>query len=226
MGMEGPSGEHAVPPFSQSPIYYPSVSHTSVHPHIMDGTRTHRIRTPHPYQPNSSSASLSRVIRRRDPPQPEVIYNFNHEPLLEDPMAGASSISESHVPSNELWAHLPQTSRSVCQTPTPSPTSSNGDAALNFAQSAFPVGTPDYARKQADMYSVLTSSWKLNNEFEPYPEVLLSFATKEEGFWRCAFYDENGNRCERSLTDRSRQIIEHIRRHIKLEPYVCEGQAW
>lgn len=142
---------------------------------------------------------------------------------------GHSAGPSDHMRSNAAWSQLQTIQTTSPQTPvrqSPSPRGSNSlvnaNDALAFARASFPVGTPDYARKQAEMYEVLMSAWKQNNMFEPSPETLLRFATKENGFWMCALYVD-GHRCQRSLTDRQRQIIEHIRRHIKLEPFVCEG---
>jgi len=243
MTMEGPSEEYNPPP-SPIHVYYPSV-HVR-HPNGMNVVNARRVRI-HPYQPSPGSSSQSRVIRRRDPPPTNVVFNFNHNTRVEDPMIGSgSSPASGHPPPNEPWSlsSLPShtTSSHSPRGPVASTSTSGGsttvsgadndsdndndnDVALSLAQSFFPDGTPDHAQKQVDMYAILTSPWKQNNEFEPSADTLLRFATREDGFWRCTFY-VGGRRCERSMTDRNRQIIEHIRRHIKLEPYICEGTPW
>ena len=226
-----PMGSLPLPQQQQPNLYYTSVV-AAHHTPEMTRTRTVRVRPQHtnnpPYQSTNAGSSSRQGIRRRTPPQSNQTYSFDNEIIIPDPVIGSLPTPSVHVPSSEAWSHLPPNQTSPYssqrhpQTPSVSSTGPSVEAAVAFAQASFPIGTPDYARKQAEMYEVLMSDWKQNNQFEPNPEALLRFATKENGFWMCAFYVD-GRRCQRSLTDRQRQIVEHIRRHIKLEPYACEG---
>ncbi|KAG9052579.1 hypothetical protein FS842_009636 [Serendipita sp. 407] len=88
----------------------------------------------------------------------------------------------------------------------------------------FPLGTPDV---DVDVYrsklrSVLTSSWMQENRMEPQPELLLEFMEKVGKKWFCRFY-VNGERCQASSSEREVQALEHVRRHIGLKPFVCDG---
>ncbi|KAG8789515.1 hypothetical protein FRC16_001218 [Serendipita sp. 398] len=88
----------------------------------------------------------------------------------------------------------------------------------------FPLGTPDV---DVDVYrsklrSVLTSSWMQENRMEPQPELLLEFMEKVGKKWFCRFY-VNGDRCQASSSEREVQALEHVRRHIGLKPFVCDG---
>ncbi|PVF98215.1 hypothetical protein CPB86DRAFT_785046 [Serendipita vermifera] len=68
----------------------------------------------------------------------------------------------------------------------------------------------------------MTSPWKQRNELEPSGELLLRLMDKINGVWHCGFY-ESGVKCSSCSATRRIQAIEHVRRHIDLLPFACEG---
>ncbi|KAG9052578.1 hypothetical protein FS842_009635 [Serendipita sp. 407] len=108
------------------------------------------------------------------------------------------------------------------------------------------MGTPNYQALRVALRAVLYSKWKADDELEPGAYHLRQFVafSRNEGRsghargessemrirrtrWMCLFYvmDAQGEsiKCRCSST-RSIQALEHVRRHIKLEPFVCRRE--
>lgn len=126
-------------------------------------------------------------------------------------------------PSTDFAVQVPSSHPSHSQSPlSPEPQSD----VEQFIRDSFPEGTFDYERKQGWLREIMYSPWKLNNHEEPLQDLLLRFASqklqagKNTPVWECTFYVD-GRICENSSTERQRQAIEHVRRHIKLEPFAC-----
>lgn len=137
--------------------------------------------------------------------------------------------------SSDQWLNplTPQEGTSPCSVPlSPLPTnvvlpligSASDSQVTDFINKSFPEGTPDYKARRTALEQVLYSDWKRNNEKEPNNGLLTQFVVMKDAKWECLFYVGN-KRCPCSST-RNVQALEHIRRHIKLEPYVCQGLPW
>jgi hypothetical protein len=94
----------------------------------------------------------------------------------------------------------------------------------DFVCKSFPDGTPSFEAYRVALRQVLNSEWKRNNTQEPHKSHLLQFIVMNGTKWECLFY-VGPERCSCSST-RKIQALEHIRRHIKLEPFVCVGGPW
>lgn len=206
---------------------------SAIHPNTSSGLRnTEAVRArPQPGQLKGAAGTAHQWIERTTPPQSNPMYSPNGVMFVADPSIDPLTAPSLHAPSSATLSH-PSSAQGILLHSYPhyvpnvgAPNSLASVEAMRYAQEWFPEGTPGYMEKRAEMYNVLMSGWKQNNQFEPSPDALLKFATRTNGNWECAFYIE-GRRCQRSSTERQRQIIEHIRRHIKLEPYACEGLPW
>ncbi|KAG8758324.1 hypothetical protein FRC14_000275 [Serendipita sp. 396] len=81
----------------------------------------------------------------------------------------------------------------------------------------FPHDSQAHLRRA--LFHVLNAPWKLANEREPTDEVLLQFTVRSGKLYQCAFYKAEG-RCVKEF-DRKDRVLDHIRTHIDLQPFVC-----
>ena len=88
----------------------------------------------------------------------------------------------------------------------------------------FPLDNDDHRRKREALNTVMQSSWKQNNEFEPDASDLLQFMSLDptEGRWHCTFW-KDGHPCDCSCKKRD-HAKGHIRSHIDLLPFVCNSR--
>jgi hypothetical protein len=74
------------------------------------------------------------------------------------------------------------------------------------------------------LLDVMNAPWRLANEQEPEPAFLLQFTSKivKNGSekYRCLFWSE-GSECNKHIP-RSDRMLEHLRRHIGVRPFVCD----
>lgn len=99
------------------------------------------------------------------------------------------------------------------------------EAVKNLVHELIPDISPQCESKRAAMFSVMRAPWKLNNEIEPEPELLLQFMQKEEKIWKCTLY-RGGQRCMECSARKRIQALEHMRYHIDLKPFACTGEPW
>ncbi|CCA71451.1 hypothetical protein PIIN_05390 [Serendipita indica DSM 11827] len=87
-----------------------------------------------------------------------------------------------------------------------------------FVKMSFPLHTTDHLLKREALRSVMISSWKLNNQFEPEASLLLQFMRHDttEGRWYCSFW-RDGKACPCSCKKKD-HAKGHIRSHLDLLP--------
>lgn len=96
---------------------------------------------------------------------------------------------------------------------------------MEFVDRSFPLATEDHAHKRELLKTIMSSPWKLTNEFEPQEGLLVHFLRQDTqtARWDCTFSD--GNRpCGASFSKRD-QAKSHIRVHIKHYPYACKDRG-
>ncbi|PVG03442.1 hypothetical protein CPB86DRAFT_367700 [Serendipita vermifera] len=88
----------------------------------------------------------------------------------------------------------------------------------------FPLGTPAHETLRLKLLEVMNSLWRRSNKKEPDSQLLLQFASKIEengqDKHKCLFWCE-GTECAK-LIPRSDRMLEHLRRHIGVRPFVCD----
>jgi hypothetical protein len=82
----------------------------------------------------------------------------------------------------------------------------------------------DQATLRRALYFVINSVWKRNNDREPTDEALLQFTTRNGKLYQCGFWKPEG-RCIKEF-DRKDRVLDHIRTHIDLQPFVCREPGW
>jgi hypothetical protein len=83
----------------------------------------------------------------------------------------------------------------------------------------------DCDKKRAALWDVMKAPWKINNEVEPDPALLLQFMRKNGKVWKCLLYND-GHPCVECSAKKRIQALEHMRLHIDLKPFACIGQPW
>ena len=86
----------------------------------------------------------------------------------------------------------------------------------------FPHDSQAHLRRA--LFHVLNAPWKRVNDREPTDEVLLQFTTRNGKLYQCSFAKAEG-RCVKEF-DRKDRVLDHIRTHIDLQPFVCRDAGW
>jgi hypothetical protein len=86
----------------------------------------------------------------------------------------------------------------------------------------FPLDTQGHLRRA--LFHVLNAPWKRANDREPTDEALLQFTTRNGKLYQCSFAKAEG-RCVKEF-DRKDRVLDHIRTHIDLQPFVCRDIGW
>jgi hypothetical protein len=144
-------------------------------------------------------------------------------PFAISPPASSSCHSSHPVTPRDALPHLPP-SPATSSVALPFIGLASDEQITDFVDKSFPDGTPNFEANRTALRQVLNSEWKRNNTKEPHKIHLLQFITMNGTKWECLFY-VGTERCPCSST-RKIQAVEHIRRHIKLEPFVCIGEPW
>jgi hypothetical protein len=190
----------------------------------------HSPRSSDNYQASNRSVSYPQRMAVQPAPSPY----YNPMELADRSMHNRGShVSTRQVIGPQDWsqAHIPAHEEHSPLMPLSAISSDSGESSYpvgtieSFISSSFPPGTPDWERRRQYLREILTSSWRLRNEQEPNPDILLRLMDKINGVWDCGFY-ENGVKCSSCSATRRIQAVEHVRRHIDLLPFACEGEPW
>lgn len=93
----------------------------------------------------------------------------------------------------------------------------------------FPNNTVQHEGLRAALNDLLQADWKLANSEEPDRDLLLQFALRQpdvDNRHKCSFY-VGGKLCGKVI-GRSDRMLEHLRRHLGLRPFVCScgSEGW
>lgn len=92
-------------------------------------------------------------------------------------------------------------------------------------QNLIPDTLPNCDKMRAALWEVMKAPWKINNEVEPEPILLLQFMRKNGQVWQCLLYND-GRPCVECSAKKRIQALEHMRLHIDLKPFACTGEPW
>ncbi|CCA72552.1 hypothetical protein PIIN_06489 [Serendipita indica DSM 11827] len=241
-----PLQTHERIPVPQSPssfIYnrnnapYPSSS--AVYPNENPAYHHHH----HPYHPHHHAEGQTSVLYRQSsmdshrhayPSPPAPVHEYHHEQPQQRSNSSVHQV-QGYSPQPQ---HLPSpvSSHQQQQQPThinPHPSSysqrgqemyvaSDSPATLSEADDRlmryhFPLDTQVHLRRA--LFHVLNAGWKRANEREPTDDILLQFTTRNGKLYQCAFWKAD-TRCVKEF-DRKDRVLDHIRTHIDLQPFVC-----
>jgi hypothetical protein len=88
-----------------------------------------------------------------------------------------------------------------------------------------PDTLPNRDKMREALMEVMKAPWKINNEVEPDPTLLLQFMQKNGQVWQCLLYND-GRPCVECSAKKRIQALEHMRLHIDLKPFACIGEPW
>ncbi|KIM29501.1 hypothetical protein M408DRAFT_328752 [Serendipita vermifera MAFF 305830] len=205
-------GHTAYPQPYPHPHHHPH--HPHPHPHAEPATYRHH--HPHPqdrphHHPDDQAHPSSQHVyippahpKREYPPTPPLTRT--------QPQPDSSSSSSSPY-------------ASMTDVPPPAPSSSSSQQSHAMLSEAddrlmrchFPLDSQAHLRRA--LFHVLNAPWKRANDREPTDETLLQFTTRNGKLYQCSFAKADG-RCVKEF-DRKDRVLDHIRTHIDLQPFVC-----
>ena len=145
---------------------------------------------------------------------------------LDDQRQRPPQSTYAHPPPQE-YHHDPRSSASHSQ-PVPeiyaAAEVSNNLSASDDHQMRYYFPHDNQAALRRALYYVINSPWKRNNDREPTDEALLQFTTRNGKLYQCGFWKPEG-RCIKEF-DRKDRVLDHIRTHIDLQPFVCRESGW
>lgn len=154
------------------------------------------------------AASSSRDPHSRDYPSPRYSQTSQHSQPHEN--TGEHAQAQGMAPNRVSGA--------------PTPVVPFHAITLDSLRSSFPLENHEHHGLRLKLLDVMNAPWRLANEQEPESQYLLQFTSRieENGSekYRCLFWSE-GSECGKHIP-RSDRMLEHLRRHIGVRPFVCD----